>query len=39
MLLLLPLGDPSLRLRDPSAFINVSYVSNRIVAPRRIWKL
>lgn len=39
MLLLLPVGDPSLHLRDPTAFINVNYVSNRIVAPRRIWKL
>jgi len=39
MLLLVPLGDPSFRLRDTTTFINVNYAPNRIVAPRRIWKL
>jgi hypothetical protein len=39
ILLLVPLGDLSLHLKDPTTFINVNFFLNRILAPRRIWKL
>jgi hypothetical protein len=39
MLLLVPIGELSLHLGDTTAYVSMKYVSNGIVAPRRIWKL
>ena len=38
-ILLVPLRDLSLHLRDPTTFINVNFFLKQILAPRRIWKL